>query len=198
MPSSGVDIAGKQHHSTREVVEFSVKDDDKTLRRTGIGMLLLFWLIVLGMGAWWFQGLLDERRNPNADLVQWVGEGNEPITLERNASGHFVATGRINDQPVEFLLDTGASLVAVPTNLADRLGLQRGASAEFNTANGRVRGHLTTIDEITLGGLSAKDVRGSINPGLGGETALLGMSFLRRFDIEIRGATMVLSPASQG
>ncbi|MGC3871865.1 retropepsin-like aspartic protease family protein [Halomonas sp. GXIMD04776] len=175
-----------------------MNDEDKALRRLGLGMMLLFWLIVMGLGVWWFQGHLDERRNPNADLAQFAGGKAGPITLERNASGHFVATGSIDGQPVEFLLDTGASLVSVPTALAEQLGLRRGAVAEFNTANGRVRGHLTTIDEITLGGLSAQDVRGSINPGLVGDTALLGMSFLKRFDIEIRGAKMVLSPAGRG
>nr|WP_299243442.1 TIGR02281 family clan AA aspartic protease [uncultured Halomonas sp.] len=175
-----------------------MNDEDKAVRRAGLGMMLLFWLIVMGFGVWWFQGFIDDRRNPNADLVRLAGSEGEPVTLERNASGHFVATGYIDGEPVEFLLDTGASLVSIPAPLADRLGLQRGATADFNTANGRVRGYLTTIDEIELGGLKAKDVRGSINPGLGGSTALLGMSFLRRFDIEIRGAKMVLRPTGQG
>ncbi|WP_227367512.1 TIGR02281 family clan AA aspartic protease [Halomonas sp. M20] len=174
-----------------------MNDEDKAVRRAGIGMMLLFWLIVMGFGVWWFQGFIDERYNPNANLDR-IAEDGEPVTLERNASGHFVATGYIDGEPVEFLLDTGASLVSVPTTLADRLGLQRGATADFNTANGRVRGHLTTIDEIELGSLKARDVRGSINPGLGGSTALLGMSFLSRFDIEIRGAKMVLRPTGQG
>lgn len=172
-----------------------MNDDDKALRRTGIGMMLLFWLIVLGTGAWWFHGTLEERRNPNANLAYSVGEDDGPVTLRRNVHGHFVATGRINGEPVEFLLDTGATLVSVPAGLADRLGLERGASAYFNTANGRVQGHLTTIERIGLGGLVAEDVRGSINPGLGGETVLLGMSFLNRFDIDIRETRLVLRPA---
>lgn len=169
-----------------------MSDDDKVLRRTGLGMMLLFWVIVLGLAVWWFQGLLEERRNPNAGLS--VAVDAQPVTLERNAGGHFVATGRINGEPVEFLLDTGASLVSVPASLAERLGLERGVSATFETANGQARGYLTTLDEIALGGLRASDVRGSINPGFAGDTALLGMSFLNRFDIRIQGSRMVLSP----
>ncbi|GGX94662.1 aspartyl protease [Litchfieldella qijiaojingensis] len=173
-------------------------EDAKGVRRIGLGMMLLFWLLILALGAWWFHGYLEQRRNPNAHLVHAItGEG-EDVILKRNASGHFMATGRINGEPVEFLLDTGATYLAVPANLADRLGLERGRPAFFHTANGRVQGYLTEIDQVSLGGLSTHKVRGSINPGMGGDTALLGMSFLNRFDIEIRGSEMVLrSPARE-
>lgn len=172
-----------------------MNDEDKALRRTGLGMMLLFWLIVLGTAVWWFQDWLDERRNPNANL-QTVAESDAPVALQRNVAGHFVATGSINGEPVEFLLDTGASLVSVPEGLAERLGLAREGQAYFNTANGPAQGHLTTLDEVSLGGLSAHEVRGSINPGMRGDTALLGMSFLDRFDIDIRRDRLVLRPAA--
>ncbi|SEL58775.1 retropepsin-like aspartic protease family protein [Halomonas daqiaonensis] len=168
--------------------------DERATRRAGLGMMLLFWVLFLGGGAWWFHGYLEAQRNPNAHLANVVvGEG-EPVVLERNRAGHFVATGRINDQPVEFLVDTGATYVAVPAEMAEQLGLESIGSAWFNTANGRVRGELTRLDEVSLGGFSAREVRGSISPGLSGETALLGMSFLGRFDIEIRDSRMVLHP----
>lgn len=171
--------------------------EERATRRAGLGMMLLFWVLFLGGGAWWFHDYLEAQRNPNAHLANVaVGEG-EPVVLERNRAGHFVATGRINGQPVEFLLDTGATYVAVPAGLAEQLGLESTGSAWFNTANGRVRGELTRLDEVSLGGFSAREVRGSISPGLTGEVALLGMSFLDRFDIEIRDARMVLRPAQR-
>ncbi|WP_163558481.1 TIGR02281 family clan AA aspartic protease [Halomonas sp. NO4] len=169
--------------------------DDKTVHRTGLGMMLLFWLLFIAVGTWWFHDFLESQRNPNAHLVDAVEGGDGPITLERSRSGHFMATGRINGEPVEFLLDTGATYVAVPASMADRLGLEAQGSAWFNTANGRVRGELTTLDEVSLGGFSASDVRGSISPGMEGEVALMGMSFLNRFDIQIRDSRMVLQPA---
>ncbi|MCE8022450.1 TIGR02281 family clan AA aspartic protease [Halomonas sp. MCCC 1A11036] len=168
-----------------------------SVRRAGMGMMLLFWVAFIGFGSWWFHGFLEAQRNPNAHLVNAVSGVDEPIVLERNRSGHFVATGRINGEPIEFLLDTGATYVAVPLAFAERLGLERAGSAWFNTANGRVRGDLTWLDEVSLGGFSATEVRGSISPGLEGEVALLGMSFLNRFDIEIRDSRMVLRPAGQ-
>ncbi|MBS9403801.1 TIGR02281 family clan AA aspartic protease [Halomonas sp. TRM85114] len=171
--------------------------EERSTRRAGFGMMLLFWMLLLGTGSWWFHGYLESQRNPNAHLVNAVGGEGEPVVLERNRSGHFVATGRINGEPVDFLLDTGATYVAVPGDLAERLGLAPSGSAWFNTANGLVRGELTTLDEVSLGGFSASQVRGSISPGLDGDTALLGMSFLNRFDIEIRDSRMMLLPSQR-
>ncbi|MBB3184891.1 aspartyl protease family protein [Halomonas fontilapidosi] len=168
--------------------------EERATRRAGLGMMLLFWVLFLGGGAWYFHDYLEAQRNPNAHLADVsIGEG-EPLVLERNRAGHFVATGRINGEPVEFLLDTGATYVAVPAELAERLGLESTGSAWFNTANGRVRGELTVLDKVSLGGFTAREVRGSISPGLAGDAALLGMSFLGRFDIEIRDGRMVLRP----
>lgn len=164
------------------------------VRRMGLGMMLLFWVLLLGLGTWWLQGVLERRENPNAHLVD-VDAG-ETLTLERNASGHFVATGRINGEPVPFLLDTGATYVAVSDTLAERLDLERQGEAWFSTANGRARGHLTTLDTVSLGGLTAREVRGSISGGLG-DKVLLGMSYLGRFDIAISGDKMTLEAPSR-
>lgn len=95
--------------------------DDRAARRFGLGMMLLFWALLIGSGSWWFHLYLEERRNPNAHLVQ-VSDGGEPVRLKRNAGGHFVATGRINGEPVEFMIDTGASYVALSEELANAWG----------------------------------------------------------------------------
>ncbi|WP_043529427.1 retropepsin-like aspartic protease family protein [Litchfieldella xinjiangensis] len=169
-----------------------MSDEDKGIRRVGLGMMLLFWLLLLAMGSWWFHHYLERRHNPNANLVEQEGAEGGSVTLERNASGHFVATGRINGEPVEFLLDTGATYLAIPADLAERLELAPGRPAMFQTANGRVQGYMTQVDRVSLGGLATHDVPASINPGMDGDMALLGMSFLGRFDIQIRGTEMVL------
>ena len=121
----------------------------------------------------------------------------EPITLKRNRAGHFEAPGRINGEPVTFLLDTGATYVAIPGGLADELGLVPGRSAWFNTANGRVEGSLTELDEVSLGGLTVQNVQGSISPGMERDTVLLGMSFLNLMSIEMQAGEMVLSLPEQ-
>lgn len=96
-----------------------------------------------------------------------------------------------------FLLDTGATYVAIPADLASELGLEPGRSAWFNTANGRVEGSLTELAEVSLGGLKVQNVQGSISPGMERDTVLLGMSFLNLLSIEIQAGEMVLSLPEQ-
>lgn len=153
-------------------------------------MMLAFWALFFGLGMWWLGDVFEERENPNAHLLD--APPGTSVTLERNATGHYVASGRINGEPVVMLLDTGATSVAVPEKLARRLDLPHQGEVWFTTANGRVRGQLTMFDEISLGGVTAHQVRGSISSGLSDGMVLLGMSFLGRFDIEIRGKQMVL------
>ena len=68
----------------------------------------------------------DNRFNPNREPVSRIEGGQVEVQLAGNASGHFVADGRINGERVTFLLDTCATDVAVPIELAKRLGLERG------------------------------------------------------------------------
>ncbi|CAM3851909.1 retropepsin-like aspartic protease [Vreelandella rituensis] len=166
---------------------------NRRLLRSGLGMMLLFWVLLMGVGTWWLQGGLEDMFRPNAQLVN-AAPDNEPVTLKRNRAGHFVAPGYINGEPVRFLLDTGATYVAIPASLAEELGLKSGRSAWFNTANGRVEGSLTEVEEIALGGIRLRNVKGSISPGMEGDTVLLGMSFLNHLAIEIRDGEMLLSP----
>ena len=78
--------------------------------------------------------------------------------------------------------------------LAERLQLPRGRDARFTTANGVSHGALTTLDTVSLAGLSQREVRGAIVPGMHDEVVLLGMSFLGEFDINMRGQQMTLTP----
>ncbi|MEA2116893.1 retropepsin-like aspartic protease [Halovibrio sp. HP20-50] len=161
-------------------------------QRGGIFMMLLFWVLLIAVGTWWIHGGLEDMMRPNANVVHTLPAG-EPVTLQRNRAGHFEAPGRINGKPVTFLLDTGATYVGVPADLASELGLEPGRSAWFNTANGRVEGSLTELDEVSLGGLKAHNVQGSISPNMERDTVLLGMSFLNLLTIEIQAGEMVLS-----
>jgi aspartyl protease family protein len=165
-------------------------------QRGSIVMMLLFWVLLMAVGTWWIHGGLEAMMRPNANIVHTLPAG-EPITLKRNRAGHFEAPGRINGEPVTFLLDTGATYVAIPGGLADELGLEPGRSAWFNTANGRVEGSLTELAEVSLGGLTVQNVQGSISPGMERDTVLLGMSFLNLLSIEMQAGEMVLSLPGQ-
>lgn len=158
----------------------------------GIISMLLFWVLLLAAGTWLLDGGFEKVTTPNAHVVQ-ATPNSGPVTLKRNRAGHFEAPGEINGEAVTFLLDTGATYVSVPSDLAARLGLEPGRRAWFNTANGRVEGSLTQLDEVRLGGLQAVDVQGSISPGMERDIVLLGMSFLNLLVIEIRDGEMILS-----
>lgn len=119
------------------------------------------------------------------------------LVLSRHASGHYVHGGAINGQAVEFLVDTGASAVAVPGRLARRLGLTFGAQRSVLTANGRTLGYETVLERVELGGLAAERVQGVILPQLSGRV-LLGMSFLESFEMVQRNDTLTLRRVEPG
>ena len=114
------------------------------------------------------------------------------VHLDSNPQGHFVADGRINGETVTFLLDTGATDVAIPAKLGDRLGLSRGAPVMLHTANGQTTGYRTVLDSLALGDILLHDVRAIVAPGFGGEQILLGMSALKQLEFTQRAGTLVL------
>ena len=150
-------------------------------------------VFALLLGLMWlaFGELLDQRANPNQGIVSGR-EGPQRIELQPNAGGHYVAPGQINGRDVTFLIDTGASHVAVPAGIADQLGLERGPEIRVVTAAGTTRAYHTRIDRIALGGIEVEDVRGSINPAMGGDQVLLGMTFLREVEFRQIGERLIL------
>ena len=160
-------------------------------RQTGFGMMLVAALGMLGVLTWFFSGQIEQRSNPNRVVEsQRLGERIQ-VVLQSDRQGHFVATGAINQTPVTFLVDTGATLVSVPEALADRLGLQREAPIGLQTAAGPVQGYLTRLEEVRLGDIVQRDVRAAINPGRH-DTVLLGMSFLRDLELTQRDGELTV------
>ncbi len=150
-------------------------------------MTTVAWVIALGLFAWIFAGLEKRENNPNQFVsTQQLNNGDKAITLQRNRYGHYVADGFINGERVTFLLDTGASDISVPGDLAEKLGLRRGPAQQYNTANGVITGYLTRLDSVKLGEIELHDVRASINPHEQGDELLLGMSFLKNLEFTQR------------
>jgi aspartyl protease family protein len=150
----------------------------------------LTWVIILGVFYLLFQDQLLQKHDPNYDLA--TTKSSEPVVLQRNRQGHYVAPGSINGKPVRFLLDTGATDISIPGVLADRLKLTPGRASYANTANGTIKVYDTLLDSVALGGLSLPNVSAHINPHMRGETILLGMSFLQHLEITQRGNTLTL------
>lgn len=123
--------------------------------------------IFLAASAW-------ERQQQQA-AVQ-VAEGR--VTLQRAADGHYHWPGTVGGQPVDFLVDTGASRSAIPAALADRLGLQEVGRLTTHTAGGPVEARLVLADVTLEGGVNARRLRVIALPDL--SRPLLGMDLLGR------------------
>ena len=160
----------------------------------GMGRIFMIvaWCAGLYLATQFFGRWEQRQQNPNTEVTSQQGEGYIEVKLQANVQGHFVANGRLNNVPVEFLLDTGATDVAVPLDLARQLALPRGAAVTLNTANGRVQGYRTQIDRLQLGAIVLRDVRAVAVPGLEGEQVLLGMSALNKLEFTQRDGTMLL------
>ena len=159
----------------------------------GSTMIIAMWLILFAILAYLFNGMLEEQHNPNQQL-QTIrhSDGVRELSLLRNHYGHYVASGSINQHEVTFMLDTGASDVAIPEAIAADIGLRKGHPLTYQTANGKITVYATMLDEIALGDIRLHQVRATINPNVQGDEILLGMSFLKHIEFTQRGNTLTL------
>ncbi len=169
-----------------------MSESRKTQRRIGGTMILLACLLCLGLLTLLFDNILEKQRNPNSGLGGPSPDGPREVVLRRDRSGHYVAPGYINEQPVRFLLDTGATRVSVPSAVAERVGLSRGRPGRVSTANGTIVVYGTRLDQVSLGNITLQNVLADINPHMPGNTVLLGMSFMKHLELVQRGDTMTL------
>ncbi len=172
------------------------KEEGKQLGYQGLGrwMIYLSWVLLLALLSLLFSQWVQREQNPNRQVVLTTQQaGGGEIVLRRNRAGHYRVPGSINGIDVDFMLDTGATYVAVSQSLAERAGMQRLARTQSITANGTVTSWLSRIDEVALGSISMRDVRAVILPSMQNNEVLLGMSFLRHLKLEQQGDRLTLS-----
>lgn len=161
--------------------------------RVGRAMLLAAWVVGLVLLAMLFSGLIERGENPNPAPAAYSGVGGAlEVVLQRNRAGHYVANGRINGEPVRFIIDTGATHVALSLPLARRLGLDLRAGGVSHTANGIVQTWTTRLETVDLGGLVAHSVRATVLPNMPSDDVLLGMSYLSRLELIQRDDRLLL------
>jgi aspartyl protease family protein len=163
--------------------------------RVGKAMLVGAWIVGLTILVLLFHRLVSDQQNPNRDVVALEDPAGRPqVMLARNRVGHYVADGRINGRPVTFLVDTGATDVALPLAVARRLDLPLGAPRVSRTANGDVQVWSARLESVDLGGLTVRGVRAAVLPNMPGDEVLLGMSYLKHFELIQRDGTLSLRP----
>jgi aspartyl protease family protein len=119
------------------------------------------------------------------------------VVLEQDRNGHYEAEGEINGQRVIFLVDTGATDVALPESVARALGLDFGPRIQVMTAAGPSNAWMTRLDEVAVGGIRRKNVRATITSGeFNG--ILLGMSFHKHYSLQQQDGKLVIREAYAG
>ena len=156
-------------------------------------MTIIAWVIFMVLIGFFFQDVLDKQYNPNQSVqTEYSQDGVREVRLTRNRQGHYVTTGAINGEPVVFMLDTGATGIAIPQGVAQRLGLRAGRPFQVKTANGTATAYMTGLESVSVGDIALRELPASISPGLGGEAILLGMSFLKEIEFTQRGDTLIM------
>lgn len=152
------------------------------------------------------------------DIRAFLGPGNDPtmpsvavltdsadnsaprfsgeVRLKADRNGHFVFEGAIDDRPLTFMADTGASMVALTYEDARRAGLSPHSldfTARVSTANGVAYVAPVTLNRVRVGDITLRNVRAAVAEKDALETNLLGMSFLGRLkSFHIRGDELIL------
>lgn len=184
----------------------------------------LFYLILLGVavGSWFFvenrQSLGKSARQAAAWGLIFLGaiaayglwsdiqrdvlpaqaavNAQGQIEVPQAPDGHYYLTLQLNDAPVRFLVDTGASAIVLSQRDAERAGIDPDGltfTGRAMTANGEVRTARTRIQDVSLAGVEDRNVTVAVTDGALGQS-LLGMDYLRRFErVEIADGRLVLS-----
>ncbi len=168
------------------------KDNRSFIERAGTIMTVAGWLLFGVLLFVFFNNLLEKQRNPNQDVATVYRGDVREVVLQRNKYGHYVTSGKINGQEVVFLVDTGATDIAIPESTARRLGLKKGQSFLAQTANGVTKAWFTRLDSVSIGEITLTDVRASILSNAGTDEVLLGMSFLKHIELQQQGDRLTL------
>jgi aspartyl protease family protein len=156
----------------------------------GLRQLLIWSACVVGAAiVITYRGELSSAMGPYLPVIAETKAAPSPatqnpgtVTLRAEGNGHFFASALVNGKAVDFLIDTGATDVALAPEDAVRLGIDLAKldySIPILTANGKIFGALTELEDIVIGGIHIDHVSATI-PRAALERSLLGMSFLKR------------------
>lgn len=210
----------------QETRRFTLPDDEKERRlqevrarlrvdgqpvpapRTGGGWLLpaLFWTALIGLGTLGASYWLSHSKGDTT--LQVVADGS--LELRMGRGGHYEVSGAVGAVPIQFLVDTGASVTAIPRQLGERIGIRECAAIgfdlsagnepgccrkqTFHTANGTTEGCVGRVPSLRFGPFEVRNASVAVMPGMG-DQALLGMNVLKHFNLVQEGRRLTVSPA---
>lgn len=140
---------------------------------------------------------LAQAKNVNAfAAMQPPSSGRRSVEILRDARGHFQADGRIDGRRIGFMVDTGASVIALNESSAAQIGVRPSRSdytANVSTANGTIKAARARLPSVDVGGIVVRDVEAMILPDESLSENLLGLSYLAKLSrFEFAGGKLVL------
>jgi len=134
--------------------------------------------------------IVDDTPPSTVDLGAAPNSG--AISLIADGRGQFFTGGTVNGVAMRFVVDTGATFVSLGAADAARAGIKyrEGRPATSNTANGQMRTWLVTLDSVSIGGVTLRNVGAAVSESE--HPVLLGMSFLKRMNVNVDGQVMTL------
>jgi len=148
----------------------------------------LIWCALFGIAYL----LIDQQMAPKVAMATTETE----IVVPRSRDGHFYVAGFINGQPIDFMVDTGASTTSISADVARQIGLPPGRQVTVHTANGTTQGEEIPGQTLTLGGITINRVRIIVLPKLQGH-ALLGQNVLKHLEVMQSAGEMKLRAADR-
>ncbi len=166
---------------------------------------VLVWCVVIGAAYYavshreaWFPLFFENSSHPGSaePMARTANQASRTVVLRADRQGHFWIEGRVNHADVHFMIDTGATGIALNRQDAASAGIhlqERDFTLKSHTANGVARAAPVEIRALEVGPLTVRGIPAHVMEGPMTGMALLGMSFLRRLDsFEVRGDTLTL------
>lgn len=155
------------------------------------------WVGIFGLAyvGFLFKDEIVERAKADISTEGVTTAGGE-LRLRKREDGHFWVQGSVNAQPVEFMIDSGATMTTLSKDVADRIGVKLDDTDRqtVDTANGELMVWSVRLDTIQIGTISRQAMAADVSPHQG-DTNLLGMNFLSSLTSwRVEGDDMILTP----
>jgi len=134
--------------------------------------------------------LFVKTASPEVDLPPPTFSGDGSMEVKRQPNGHFYLPGTIENVPVTFMVDTGASVTSISSDLARQAGIRNCKEVQFQTANGTATGCIALVPRMTLGNFQLQNITVAVMPNM--ETNLLGANVLRNFQVSQSDSSMLI------
>jgi clan AA aspartic protease, TIGR02281 family len=158
-------------------------------RRLGALFIVIAWLIIISLVAILTNFSLFGSKAP---MINETSAGTT-ITIYRDHDFHFRLDGFINSIAVTFLIDTGATSVAIPTHIAKLAKLPELEQVGTSTANGDSFGYFTVVNQLNIGTIKFNNVSAIIVPNMDSNQVLLGMNVLQHLNLQQIDDTLVIT-----